>query len=96
MNINKTIDEICNEVKGFILNNYLYGYEEDELDNNASILDMGVIDSTGIIELVMFIEEGYNIEVSDNEIIPENLDSINRISQYIYVKLEAKECACTL
>jgi acyl carrier protein len=93
MNTNKTIDEICSEVKGFILDNYLYGYEEEELDNDVSILDMGVIDSTGIIELVLFIEEGYHFEVSDHEIIPENLDSINRISKYIFSKLEAEACA---
>ena len=93
MNTNKAIDEIRNEVKSFILNNYLYGYQEEELDNDVSILDMGAIDSTGIIELVLFMEEGYHIQVKDNEIIPENLDSINRISKYIVSKLDAATCA---
>ena len=71
------------------MENYLYGYEESELGNDMSILEMGALDSTGIIELVVFIEEEYGFEVPDIEIVPENMDSINFISNYIYNKQKA-------
>jgi acyl carrier protein len=89
MNDKKTIDEIRNVSRRFLMENYLFGYEENELENDTSIMDMGVLDSTGIIELVVFIESEYNIEIQNSEIIPENLDSINCICQFVLNKLYA-------
>ena len=89
MNTVKTLQETENLIREFILENYLFGYEEKELWDELSLLEMGAIDSTGIIELVMFIEETFNIEVPDMEILPENMDSINCISHYVYNKLKA-------
>lgn len=87
MNTKTTIEEIRSSIRKFLLENYLYGYEENELEEDMSILEMGVLDSTGIIELVVFIEENFGFEVPDRDIMPENMDSINFISNYIYKKL---------
>jgi acyl carrier protein len=84
-----TINQITERIRKFLLNNYLFGYDEDELMNDSSFLEFGVLDSTGIIELVTFVEEEFNIQVMDYEILPENLDSVNCVSQYIFSKLNA-------
>jgi len=55
----------------------------DELDADASFLEQGIIDSTGMLELVMFIESTYGIKIADDELVPENLDSLNRVAAFI-------------
>lgn len=82
-----TIGQVIEKIRGFILENYLFGYEEDELCNEASFLELGVLDSTGIIELIAFVESEFDIEVLDYEILPENLDSIDCISRFVHSKL---------
>ena len=74
------------KIKKFIIENFLFG-NEDGLSDETSFLDEGIIDSTGVLELVSFIEENFNIKVKDDELIPENLDSINNIDGYIERKL---------
>jgi len=75
------------QIRNFIFENFLIGRNDNELRNDASFLDEGIIDSTGILELVSFIEETYGIRVEDEELIPENLDSVNNIVSYIERKL---------
>ncbi len=71
------------KIREFILENFMIGDNEEDLDSNDSFLEKGVIDSTGILELIMFIEETYDIEVEDDEVIPDNLDSVNKVCSYI-------------
>ncbi|MCL6582708.1 MAG: acyl carrier protein [bacterium] len=80
--------EIEKQIKDFIFENFLIGQSTRDLKNDVSFLDEGIIDSTGMLELVAFIENTYGIVVEDEELIPENLDSINRIIAY----LERKGC----
>jgi acyl carrier protein len=75
------------EIRNFILENFLFDQNEDALENDASFLDENIIDSTGILELVSFIEETYSIHVEDEELIPENLDSVNSVVSFIEKKL---------
>ena len=75
------------EIREFIFKNYLIGGEEKDLNDKDSFLEKGIIDSTGILELVMFIEENYNIEVEDEEVIPDNLDSVQKVCDYIEKKV---------
>jgi acyl carrier protein len=77
------------EVLRFIRENFILD-EAEKLQENDSLLEKGIIDSTGVLELVAFIEEKYNITVEDEELIPENLDSINRIAEFIKRKLTNK------
>jgi len=69
-------------IKTFIIDNFLFG-EGDDLHDEISFLDEGVIDSTGILELVAFIEEEFSICIEDDELIPENLDSINNVTAFL-------------
>lgn len=70
-------------VRGFILENYLYGASADELEDDASFMDTGVLDSTGVMELVLFLETEFGVTIDDAEILPENLDSVERICRYL-------------
>jgi acyl carrier protein len=75
-------------VRKFIHENFILD-EEDHLRDEDSLLEKGVIDSTGVLELVAFIEEKYGITVEDEELIPENLDSIRSIAEFIRQKTKA-------
>ncbi len=77
--------EVVEQIRNFIINNALLE-SGDELDNDDSFLEKGIIDSTGILELVSFVEENFGIEVKDEELVPENFDSVTKLSEYIYRK----------
>jgi len=74
-------------VRSFIINNFLFG-DDGGLKDDASFLDEGVIDSTGVLELVAFLEEDFGITVEDDELIPENLDSIDNVVRYLGEKIQ--------
>ncbi len=73
-------------VKEFIIENFLFG-DDSQLQEDISFLDSGIIDSTGILELVSFLEETYDISIGDEELLPENLDSVENVSKYLEQKL---------
>jgi len=75
--------DIKADVRGFIENNFMMGRDTKELTDSGSLLEMNIIDSTGVLELVSFIEETYGITIEDDELIPENLDTIDRIVNFI-------------
>lgn len=76
------MSEVKNKIRTFIIENYLFG-DDDGLEESTSFLDEGIIDSTGILELIDFISEEFSITVEDEELIPENLDSINNVAAFI-------------
>ena len=78
--------ELEQEVRGFIVENFLFGQVDNGLQDSDSLLERGIIDSTGVLEIVSFLEENYEIQVEDEELIPENLDSINNVIEYISKK----------
>ncbi|PYU97128.1 MAG: acyl carrier protein [Acidobacteria bacterium] len=75
------------ELRRFIIDNFLFGVEDSQFSDDDSFLEKGLIDSTGVLELVAFIEEQYGIRFQDDEIIPENLDSVNKLIQFLNKKL---------
>lgn len=77
---------IKDKIKAFIVEEFLFG-KDDGLDDDASFLENGVIDSTGILVLVSFVEEEFSISVEDEELIPENLDSVNNVVAYVERKI---------
>ena len=85
--MNEACKEIARLIREFINEHYLFGYAEDEFSDDTSLLEHGVLDSMGILELITFIEEKFGIRVSDEEILPENLDSISGISRFVSRKL---------
>jgi acyl carrier protein len=76
--------EIKKQVKDFFSENFMT--EMDSVSDTDSFLENGIIDSTGVLELVLFLEEKYQIKVEDDEIIPENLDSLENIAAYVISK----------
>ena len=78
------------KLRKYVLENYLFTDDESELNNNDSFLDLGIIDSTGIMEVVLFIEMEFDIEVDDEDLLPENLDTINNLVKYIATRQTAK------
>ena len=67
----------------FILENFLFTDDQAELDDDASFMDNEIIDSTGILEVIEFIEDENQIKVEDDELLPENLDSVNKIIRFV-------------
>lgn len=70
-------------VREFIAQNFMYREGIQTLADEQSLLEQGLIDSTGVLELVCFLEENFNIKMNDDEVIPENLDSVKQITTYV-------------
>lgn len=84
--------EIRNAVTHFIRENFMMGMPNQELNDTDSLLDNGIIDSTGVLELVTFLEDTFDITVEDSELLPENLDSIQAVERFVNRKtLQEKE-----
>jgi acyl carrier protein len=81
------MSSIEEELPQFVIDNFLFGQVDGELSNDDSFLEKGMIDSTGVLELVSFLEKKYQIKLEDEELIPENLDSINKVSRFITKRL---------
>jgi len=73
-------------IRDFVIENFLFG-EANGLKDDTSFLEEGIIDSTGILELVTFLEDEFSITVEDEELIPENLDSIGNVANFLERKI---------
>jgi acyl carrier protein len=76
------------ELRQFIVENFLFGKEDAPLASGDSLLELGIIDSTGVLELVSFLEQKYGFTIQDDELVPENLDSIDRLVKFVRRKAE--------
>ena len=85
--------EIADQVKSFIIDKILIGASDVTLDPDESFLQRGILNSTGILELVGFLEGHFKITCADEDITPENLDSLNAVSAYVQRKLSAQQRA---
>lgn len=74
--------EIIEQVRTFVTSNF-YVADPAAIEDGASLLDLGIIDSTGVLEVISYVEENFGITVEDDELLPENLDSIERIANFI-------------
>jgi acyl carrier protein len=74
------------KVREFVVENFLFG-DGEALKDDTSFMEEGIIDSTGILELVFFLEESFGFSVEDDELVPDNMDSLQNIAQYIDRKL---------
>jgi len=77
------MQDIETRLREFIVNNFLYGKSDGDLNDRTSFMDNGIVDSTGVLELVAFLEENFGVTVEDEEMIPENLDSIASVAEYV-------------
>lgn len=74
------------KLRSFVLESFLFTDDEEALNNGDSFLAMGIVDSTGIMEVILFIEEEFEITVANDEMVPENLDSIESLVAYVTTK----------
>lgn len=77
------LNNIKEEIRKFIIENFLFGDSSDMIGDDDSLMENRIIDSTGILELVEFLEESYKINVTDEDLIPENLDSLSNAASFI-------------
>ena len=84
-------EDFSNPVRKFISENFLFREDTGSLADDDSFLEAGIIDSTGVLELISFLEDTYKIEVTDEEMLPENFDSIRRIVAYLDRKVQAAQ-----
>ena len=85
--------EVERKIRRFIEDNFLFREDRDGLSAEESLLDAGLIDSTGILELVAYLESDFGITIEDAEIVPDNLDSIRAIASYVRRKLAMRSRA---
>jgi acyl carrier protein len=85
--------EISQAVRRFITENFMFRDEGQGIAAEASLLEAGIIDSTGVLELICFLESTYDIQVADEEMLPENLDSIRAITSYVSRKVKSERTA---
>jgi len=82
---------IKEQIKQYVAENFLFSHNGNfSLADDESFLEAGIVDSLGVMELVFFVEETYNIQVPDDEIVPENFDNLNNLVGYI------ETCAASL
>ena len=74
-------------VRDFVISNFLFGVDDGSLKREDSFLQNGVIDSSGVLEIVAFLEQSYKIKVNDQELTARNLDSIQNVAAYVGRKL---------
>ena len=87
MPVTQDRNAIERNIREFIVSNFLFGVDDGALRREDSFLHKGVIDSTGVLELVGYLEQSYKIEVSDHELVAVNLDSIQNVAAYVCRKL---------
>lgn len=83
----KDLLEKKQKIRQFIVETFLFGDTEVELSDGDSLLDSGIVDSTGVLELVAFIEDEFDVEVRDEELVPENLDSLDQLAAFVERKM---------
>ena len=79
-------EAIGTDVKTFIVDNFMFGEGGEKITSDQSFLQSGIIDSTGVLELVSFLEEKFKMKIKDDELIPQNLDSIQNIVSFVQKK----------
>ena len=80
---------IENQIKAFISNNLIYSNNGFPCGDEESLLDQGIINSVGIMQLVLFVEKNFNVSVDDWEITPMNFDTVARLAGYVRAKMKA-------
>ena len=84
--------DYSSKVREFVVENFLFG-DGESLREDTSFMEEGIIDSTGILELVFFLEESFSISVEDDELVPENMDSLASIAGFVTRKLNGSSAA---
>jgi acyl carrier protein len=75
--------DVKQQIRQFVAENFLFSNNGFDLDDDESFLEAGVVDSLGVLELVTFVEEKFDVQVPDEDIVPDNFDSVDNLATYI-------------
>jgi len=81
------VSSIGEDIRKFIVTTFLYGQDQQNLEGAVSLVRKGIVDSSGVLEIVSFLTQHFNISIEDDEITPEHLDTIDRITSFVTSKL---------
>jgi acyl carrier protein len=84
--------DIRQVVEDYIVENILFG-DHEKLDENVSFQESRILDSTGLLDLILFIEERFGIEIGDSEVIPDNFDTLRRMSEFVERRVNERTIA---
>ncbi len=79
------------ELRQFVIDNFLFGKNGDSFTDDDSFLEKGIIDSTGVLELVAFLQSKYGMTIQDQDLVPENLDSIENLMRFVETRVYEKQ-----
>jgi acyl carrier protein len=82
-----TVEEIKQRVRDFVVENFLFGEADERLLDSSSLLQEGFVDSSGVMEMLLFLDEEFGVEVPAKDLLEENVGSINLIANYIRRRL---------
>jgi acyl carrier protein len=80
--------DVAERIRAYLVDSFLLG-EDDGFDNTDSLIEAGIVDSTGVMEVVTFLEESFVIDIADDELVADNLDSVDRLAAFVQRKLES-------
>jgi len=84
-------DTLREQIRTFLLHNYLFTDDPLALSFDDSLLGRGIVDSTGMLEIIFFIEEQLGVKITDEEMVPANLDGVNKIAGFVESKRRARD-----
>jgi acyl carrier protein len=87
---------LIDELRSFVTDNFLFGQTDGLLTDETSFLEQGIIDSTGLLELIGFVERTYGIRLADEELVPDNLDSLQKLAGFVSRKQSGTTGASTV
>jgi acyl carrier protein len=82
-------EQVRTELREFITSSFLFSDNSREFEDDLSLIESGIVDSTGILELIEFVEEKYGIKVLETETVPDNLGSISNLTRFVVAKAGA-------
>ena len=83
---------VQHEIRSYIVDNILFG-DAERLDENVSFQESGILDSTGFLELVTFVEERFGVDIADDELVPEHFDTLHKMSTFVEHKMADRAAA---
>lgn len=85
------MDEKKQIIRDYIVQNFLFGDTDTVFSDDDSFMEKGILDSTGILDLILFVEKTFNIKIEDDEIVPANLDSLTHLDKFISQKVKVAQ-----
>jgi acyl carrier protein len=83
---------VAERIRAFLVDSFLLG-DDDGFDDADSLIEAGIVDSTGVMEVVTFLEETFVVDIADDELVADNLDSVERLAAFVRRKLDAADQA---